>query len=115
MISEQVQKELDVKAQSVRNGYIICLALCYLIVLIAWLFAEFINNYYPLNSFFIRLIQIHGYIFPATAFFGLKGWEIQTWDGNTSPEVLNYRFFRILSGVGFFLAFLGFLLEPIKI
>jgi hypothetical protein len=42
--------------------------------------------------------------------FGLVGWEIQTWDGNTPAEKLNRLIGNSLIGVGLFCGTLAYLL-----
>lgn len=85
------------------------------VVMLGLSISYFLNQYFPLNSITILLIQAFSIVPGSAALFGVQGWNIQTWSGTTPPEILNQKLFRILSIIGLFLAVAAFSLSPSSI
>lgn len=71
------------------------------LVLSAVITALLFNRYYPLSQLAIKMLEYLGYVGWA-ATLGMRGWDIQTWDGNTFPERLNDWLAKSFSIIGIF-------------
>jgi ABC-type sulfate transport system permease component len=86
------------------------------IVVVCSLLAAFmINRFFPLNELTIHLMQAFSVVPGSAALFGVRGWDIQTWGGNTPAELLNQKLFTRLSAIGLFLPVMAFSLIPYNI
>ncbi len=71
------------------------------IVVVAIVTAYTMNIFYPLPFVCIRICEYFGYVSWGSV-LGALGWEIQTWEGNSSAERLNKNLTKILSIIGTF-------------
>jgi len=71
------------------------------IIFIAMGTANILNAFYPLSHVYIRLCEYIGYLSWSLT-LGMKGWDIQTWDGNTLPEQLNQILAKVFALIGIF-------------
>lgn len=76
--------------------------------------ATFINNLNFVTKTHIIWIQVVSLIPGATALFGRLGYEIQTWNGETTEEKFNAFLDKFLSWLGFAIALFSLLLKPIS-
>jgi hypothetical protein len=51
----------------------------------------------------LKIMQIFGIVFEATALYGKLGWGCQTWSGNSWPEYWDNVLFYFFSSVGIIL------------
>jgi len=63
---------------------------------------------FEISSGTLLAIRLFGLSFIVFAIFGKVGWEIQTINGESLPEIINKFWFRLVYTVGAFVLFLGF-------
>lgn len=102
----------DNRSSLVRKSYWVGFLGSTIIVACSLLIAFMINHFFPLSEFTIRLLQAFSVVPGSAALFGVRGWDIQTWSGKTSAEILNQKLFTRLSAIGLFLPALAFSLMP---
>lgn len=111
-INSTTEVEFKTKIQLVKKSYLKGYAWGVAIALGGGAISGVINLFCPFSLFLIRLFQCLSVIPTAGALFGLCGWEFQTWEGDTPPELLNQKLFRISSALGLLLPIIAFSLEP---
>ena len=100
-------QEID-KIKIVKKEYLKGFIGSFLIVLIGLLTSAILNHYAPLNQTIIGLLQAFSVVPGSAALFGVQDWEIKSWGGKTPAEVLNRKYFKILSTIGLFFAVVAF-------
>ncbi|SRR5581483_2108670 len=81
-------------------------------ILVAALSAHVLNAFYPLPYIYIKICEYVGYASWASS-LGMRGWDVQTWGGNTSPERLNKNLAKLFSIAGVFAFVLARELNPL--
>jgi hypothetical protein len=71
------------------------------IVFLAILIAHILNIFYPLPYIYVKICEYSGYACWVSS-LGMRGWDIQTWNGNTPPEQLNKNLAKLFSITGAF-------------
>lgn len=74
-----------------------------------------INRFYPLSDRVIGFLQAFSIVPGAAGLFGVPGWEIQTWGGESAAEQLNQKLFNRFSIAGLFLPVVAFSLTSSSI
>ena len=71
------------------------------IVVLAMATASLLNSWHPFSEGTIKKFEYLGYA-GWCATLGIRGWDIQTWDGSTFPEKLNSWLAQAFSFIGIF-------------
>lgn len=95
-----VTKEAS-KTPKVLLSFAVMLVSGIVIVLLAMATASILKLWNPLFKFPIKMLEYLGYI-GWCATLGMRGWDIQTWDGKTFPERLNGWLSKAFSAIGIF-------------
>jgi len=93
-------------------SYIIAFLKSFFLILASYSLAFLVNKYYPLSQSIINLIGVFGLGCDGIALFGLVGWEIQTWNGDTPSEKLNHLAGNSFISLGLLCGALAYLLIP---
>lgn len=102
----------DDRLKLVKKSYWIGFLGSVIVVVCSLLAAFMINRFFSLNELTIHLMQAFSIVPGSAALFGVRGWDIQTWEGNTPAELLNQKLFTGLSAIGLFLPVMAFSLIP---
>jgi hypothetical protein len=81
------------------------------LILSVCLLAFLLNEYCTFSQTFINAIGVLAIVCEGTALYGLSGWGIQTWCGNTPSEKLNQTLHILFVSMGLFCAVLAYLLK----
>ena len=95
----------------VMKGYLRAFVFCLILGSFALYVAECVNHHFYISHLILQLLRLASVIPAAAGVYGMRGWEIQTWDGNTRHERLNKRISQILMGIGFVATVFTFGLE----
>lgn len=99
----------------VKKGYLTGFVGSIIVVILGLLVSSIINRFYPLQDLTILLLQAGSLIPGSTALFGVRGWDIQTWNGKTPAELLNKKIFIRLSVFSLFFPVMAFSFVPFKV
>jgi len=95
----------------VMKGYLKAFVFCLILGSSALYIAECVNHHFFISYLNLQLLRLVSVVPAAAGVYGMQGWEIQTWDGNTPPERLNKRISQISMGIGFVATVFTFGLE----
>lgn len=112
MTPEVLEKELVDKVSYVKIAYVKSFVGSIVVVMSGLFISTIINQYYPLTTTAIDLLQAFSIVPGSVALFGVQGWNIQTWCGTTPAETLNIKLFRFFSIIGLLFAVVAFSLHP---
>lgn len=94
---------MDTIIKQVVVSYIKAILFVIGLTIIARILAMYINVYINCSSAeFVKGLQILSAILMGAS-LGKRGYEIQTWGGQTPAEKLNERMFIVLSALGYFI------------
>lgn len=93
------------------KGYLKALAFCLVFGLLALYLADYVNHNFDISDVFLQILRLISVVTSAVGIYGMQGWEIQTWGGNTPQERLNKKISQILMGIGFLATVFTFGLE----
>ncbi len=79
-----------------------------LAILITAAMVALVLSHFHTSFNIVLIIRLIGLFLIVWAIFSRVGWEIQTFSGDTLPEIINKFWFRLLYLMGAFLLFLGF-------
>lgn len=82
----------------------------FFLICVAVFCALLANHYYPFSPISKNILQLFSILLTGSV-LGKRGYDIQTWGGESSAEKLNDKIFLILSSIGFFLATFSYYLR----
>lgn len=106
----QEGKQVD-RIWAIKKSYLTGFFISTLVVLLGLMTSSLINRFYPVEDITISLLQAFSVVPGSAAWFGVQGWDIQTWNGHTPSELLNQKLFNRLSLIGLFCPIVAFSLQ----
>jgi hypothetical protein len=106
-----VKEQESKRIKNIRKAQFTSFALVIIVSLSGFALASYINIYYPLQLFTIRVFRLISIIIIAWAVFSKLSKEIESIGGKSLPEQINNFSFRLFYVLGVFLAITSIFLE----